>query len=81
MVNQYLPMEDLEDRLGLLTLTEEEVVPIDINGEEIENAQRKGKRYLIGKVCMERVINKATIETTMAKVWRLSKLAIFQVVG
>ncbi|XP_040994343.1 uncharacterized protein LOC121240886 [Juglans microcarpa x Juglans regia] len=74
-------MEDLEDMWAQMKLIEEEMGTIDLNEEESEVVLKKGEKCLIGKVCLERVISKSIISTTMAKIWRLSKPATFMEVG
>lgn len=54
---------------------------IDIGEEDCENAQLKEEQCLVGKVCMERMIIKAIVATTMAKVWKFSKPTSFQEMG
>lgn len=47
----------------------------------MEDDLSKEKRSLLGKICMEKIINKKLIRTTMRKIWKLHKLAIFKEVG
>ncbi|XP_042958199.1 uncharacterized protein LOC122293796 [Carya illinoinensis] len=74
-------MEKLQEMWGNFQLNEEEGEAIEIEGEGSSEVQRKGERSLIGKIWSERVIGKNIVENTMAKVWRLSKPAIFTEVG
>ncbi|XP_042950099.1 uncharacterized protein LOC122282213 [Carya illinoinensis] len=59
-----------------LTEEEEEVVEIAQNGNE--EIKHKGEKSLIGKVCPDRSVSKTLISNTMAKIWRISKRAVFQ---
>lgn len=74
-------MDDLEILWEQLQLTGEEDLAIDIKEEKVEDAQRKVDLCLISKVRGDRVLGKNIIETTMAKIWRLSAKAQFREVG
>lgn len=56
---------------------EEEQAVIELDGWSIDVAREKGDRSLIGRVCMERVIEREVITTTMAQIWRISILVSF----
>ncbi|XP_042944656.1 uncharacterized protein LOC122278541 [Carya illinoinensis] len=71
-------MEGLEDMWGHLSLTEEEEVIIEVENDSEIEIQWKGERSLIGKVCSERYVGKKVIGNTMARIWRISKRAVFQ---
>lgn len=74
-------MEGLEDLWGNLKLIEEENELIKINNGMADAAREKDDRSVIGKICLEKQIEKEVLASTMAKVWRLSKQAMFQEVG
>ncbi|XP_040987678.1 uncharacterized protein LOC121235396 [Juglans microcarpa x Juglans regia] len=74
-------MDKLHEMWENLQLNEEEGVAIDIEVEGIPKVLHKGDRSLISKIWSDRQIGKNIIETTMAKVWRLSKPAIFIEMG
>ncbi|XP_042954547.1 uncharacterized protein At4g02000-like [Carya illinoinensis] len=71
---------ELEDLWENLKLTEEECSEIDL-GEMDAKIRVEGSRSLIGKVWVDRQIGKDIVEKTMARVWRLSKPAIFKDLG
>lgn len=73
--------EKLQEMRENLQLNEEEKDAIVIEGEGITEVLKKGDRILIGKIWSKRQIGKQVVESTMAKVWRLSKLAIFIEMG
>lgn len=66
-----------------MRLTEEENTTIVLNRETVEEAQRKGDRSLVGKLCMNWSIGKEVIASTIAKVWKLkmSKPVVFHEFG
>ncbi|KAF5454463.1 hypothetical protein F2P56_024125 [Juglans regia] len=74
-------MNDLAKRWECLKLTEKESQLVDLDDEISEELKNKGECSLVGKIWMERNISKGVIETTMAKVWRISRKALFQEVG
>lgn len=61
-------MDKIEETWGQMKLTEEEDAQIDLEGEAMEDIQRKGERCLIGKICIERSIGRAILKSTMAKI-------------
>lgn len=71
-------MEILEELCGNLCLIEEEKVGIELDGESVDVVKEKGDRSLIGRVCIERVIGKEVIDSTMGKIWRVSYPTTFQ---
>ncbi|KAF5470878.1 hypothetical protein F2P56_011366 [Juglans regia] len=71
-------MEDIEVRWKQLRLLEEEEVVLEIPFGEKEDVKKKGDLSLIGKVCSDRSVGKDIISNAMAKIWRISKRAIFQ---
>ncbi|XP_042942844.1 uncharacterized protein At4g02000-like [Carya illinoinensis] len=71
-------MEGIEEKWKQFNLTEEEDVTLDSPNGEREDVQQKGDRSLIGKVCTERGVGRDVIAKTMARIWRISKRAIFQ---
>ncbi|CAI9780684.1 unnamed protein product [Fraxinus pennsylvanica] len=62
-----------------LNAEEEEIVGID--GKGVATVMEKGDRSLIGKIWAERQINKAVVQSTMGKIWRISKPAEFTEMG
>ncbi|XP_035543563.1 uncharacterized protein LOC118347656 [Juglans regia] len=74
-------MDKLHEMWENFQLNEEEGAAIDIEEEGIPKVLRKGDRSLISKIWSDRQIGKNIVETTMAKVWRLSKPAIFTKMG
>lgn len=71
-------MEKIEELWDKLQLIEEEDVAITFDDEGVEEIQKKGDLCLIGKIWMERIINRGIIESTMANIWRLSTNARFK---
>lgn len=74
-------MNELEKKWENMKLMEEETKCIDLDDEIAEELKNKEDCSLVGKVWVERSIGKLVIETTMAKVWRISRKAQFQKVG
>ncbi|KAF5447877.1 hypothetical protein F2P56_033394, partial [Juglans regia] len=74
-------MENLEDSWRQMKLSEEESETIELNAEESEAVSKKGQLCLIEKICTERTIRRNIISATMAKIWKLSRPALFQEVG
>lgn len=70
-------MEGLEELCGNLCLTEEEKVGIELESESEDAVREKGDISLIGKVCMERVIGKEVLASTLGKIWRIRYPATF----
>lgn len=71
-------MEEMEGKWERLRLTEEEdrVFAAD---DSIPNAlEDRGDRSLVGRVTTERSVGKWVLESTMAKVWRISQPASFR---
>lgn len=63
------------------SLTKKENCIFEIDDETIVEIQKKGERCLMGKVCIKQAISKEVVITTMAKVWRISKPAVFKELG
>lgn len=61
-------MEVIEELWNKLQLIEEEEADIEITVEEVESVRKKGDLCLIGKLWVDRVINKGVIETVMEKI-------------
>lgn len=80
-LGKVVSMDNMEELWGKLQLTEEDEVDIEITKEEVEVVRKKGALCLIGKLWMDRVINKGVIEAAMDKIWRLSAMAVFKEVG
>lgn len=74
-------MEDLEEKWKKLRLLEEEVSDIVIEENVSEELRYKEQRSLVGKVLSSRTISREALETTMAKIWRISKVAKFMEVS
>ncbi|KAF5457896.1 hypothetical protein F2P56_021970 [Juglans regia] len=74
-------MKSLEEQWEKLRLMEEEKRNVEPNDSIPEEIKNKGDRSLVGKVWMERKISQGVIESTIAKVWKLSRVAKFLEVG
>lgn len=74
-------MERIVEMCGHLRLIEDENEAIELAEEAKKEVQPKGERCLIRKVSMERSIGRAIVESTMEKIWRVSKQATFKEVG
>ncbi|XP_042962692.1 uncharacterized protein LOC122296963 [Carya illinoinensis] len=70
-------MEDLEEKWKELRLREEEKMVIEIDDEVSGDLLMKEQRSLLGKLCSNRLISKEVMESTLAKIWRISKKAQF----
>lgn len=73
--------KQLEGQWNNLKLTEEEEESISLEEEISKDEGIKVRRSIIGKLCMDRSINQDVLKTTMRKVWRTSKPALFKEVG
>lgn len=71
-------MQKIEELRNQLQLTEDDDKAIEFNEDKLEEAQRKGDIYLIGKIWVKRMIDRTVIEAIMVKLWRLSTKAKFQ---
>lgn len=49
--------------------------------DETDELKYKEDKSLVGKICSMRIISKEILGSTMAKVWRVSKSAIFTAVS
>ncbi|XP_042964509.1 uncharacterized protein LOC122298706 [Carya illinoinensis] len=70
-------MNELEENWRRMRLTEEEGQGIDIEDELPDDLFEKEERSLVGRVCIERSISQEVIESTLAKIWRISRRAKF----
>ncbi|XP_042962419.1 uncharacterized protein LOC122296681 [Carya illinoinensis] len=70
-------MNVLEEKWKKFRLSEGEATNIIFEEEEAEGLQFKEDWSLVCKACSMRTISKVVLESTMAKVWRISKAAIF----
>ncbi|XP_042954597.1 uncharacterized protein LOC122291010 [Carya illinoinensis] len=61
-----------------LKLSEEEEEVVEIMQTGKKEIDRKGEKSLIGRVCSDRPVSKTLISNTMAKIWRISRRAVFQ---
>ncbi|XP_042952214.1 uncharacterized protein LOC122289295 [Carya illinoinensis] len=73
-------MEGLEGMWENLRLTEKESSLIKLGGME-ERMREKGGNSLVGKIWIDRQIGREFVESTMGKIWRVSKPARFQEIG
>lgn len=74
-------MDNTDESCGKLWLIEEEEADIEITEDEVKNIRRKSDLCLVGKLWMDRVINKGVVEATMGKIWRLSSKSVFKEVN
>lgn len=70
-------MEELSDVCGHMKLTDEENTSIVLDPMKLE-VTRKDELWLVGKLCLERNINKKVFSSTMVKLWKEGKLFTFQ---
>ncbi|KAF5471943.1 hypothetical protein F2P56_008700 [Juglans regia] len=71
-------MEDLEEKWNELRLLDEERNEINIDDDDVpEELRKKEQRSLMAKLYSARLINKEMLETTLGKIWRISKEAVF----
>ncbi|XP_042952130.1 uncharacterized protein At4g02000-like [Carya illinoinensis] len=70
-------MEDLAEKWKEMRLLDEEKAAIEIDDELPRELLLKEQRTLLGKFCSPRLISKEVLETTLAKVWRISRRAQF----
>lgn len=71
-------MDKMEELWVKLQLTATEEVEIEIQMKKLEQVQEKGVLYLIGKLWVDRVINKWVIKSVMGKVRHPITSAIFR---
>lgn len=72
-----MEMNILEEEWKKLWLSKGEAKKIVFDEDKIDKLQHKEDRSLVGKVCSMRIISKEILRLRMAKVWRVSKAAIF----
>lgn len=60
---------------------EEKKETIEVTEDVPKRDRIKRQNIVIKKLCNNRVVEKNVIQTTMVKVWRVSKLATFTEVG
>lgn len=68
-------VEDIQDKWSRLSLIEEENFLLELNEDGVAETQKKGDRSLVGKVYIDRLIGREVLASTLAKIWRISKLA------
>lgn len=61
-------MDNMEELWDKLHLTDEEAINIKITEDEVEIARRKRNLCLLGKLWINRVINKGVVEAYMGKI-------------
>lgn len=66
-------IEKLKDRWKNLTFTEVEDEDVIVNEQWLDEEIQKGKLSLVGRLFVERSVNKEVLRSTMAKVWKTSK--------
>lgn len=81
MRRRLMMMENLEVQWDKLRLMDEEKLNVELDDDIPEEIRTKGERSLVGKLWMERKISLGVIESTMAKIWKLSRAAKFLEVG
>lgn len=70
-------MDAFESQWKNLSLTKEELTPVMVDEDPMEG-DVKSKRSLLGKFCSNRRIGKEIIQTTIGKIWKISRKAIFE---
>lgn len=68
---------ELEEKWRKLRLSEGEATNIIFEDEEDDELKYKEGRSIVGKIHSSRYISKEVLGSTMEKVWRISKAAIF----
>lgn len=68
----------LETQRKNLSLTEEELAPIKVDKDPLEEDEVKSRKSLLGKLCSNRSIGKEVIQTTMGKIWKICRKVIFK---
>ncbi|XP_042950149.1 uncharacterized protein LOC122282261 [Carya illinoinensis] len=74
-------MEGLQNLWSNLRLSEEEDASIILEEVDVSMVKSKGDLSLIGKIWCDRQLGKQVVESTMARIWRLSKPAVLKEVG
>lgn len=71
-------MDVLKSQWKNLSLTKEECEPIKWAEEPTEEDDVKSRISLLGKLCSNRRIGKDILQTTMGKIWKISRKPIFK---
>lgn len=71
-------MEEMEKKWAKLHLTKEEDHEVVVDDDILDELSDKGERNLVGRVTAKRNIGRGVIESTMAKVWKVSRPASFR---
>lgn len=66
-------MDNLKDRWQHLTLTEVEGDEVNVDEQKLGEEAKRGELSIVGKVMVERTINREVIRSIMAKAWKTSK--------
>lgn len=74
-------MDNLHNLWSNLRLSEEEDAAIVIEEDVVSEVKRKGDCSLIGKIWNDRQFGKQVVESTLTKIWSLSKLTVLREVG
>lgn len=54
------------------------MVPIMVDKSPSDSNKKKSSRSLVGRLCSSRTVGKEVIQTTMAKIWKISMPTIFK---
>lgn len=71
----------LEGNWEKLRLNSDEEDPIQVEDEFSVSNRIKERRSLLGKLCLDSMVGKEVLRTTMGKIWKISKPAIFRDLG
>lgn len=69
---------ELEQLCSRISLSEKEKIGLSIEGCEVADARVQGARCLMGKICMEKGINKEAFKSILTRLWRTTGRVIFR---
>lgn len=70
--------EELERLCSKISLTDGEKSGINISDGEVEDAREKGAKCFIGKIWMEKLVNKEAFKSILSRIWRTVGRVVFK---
>lgn len=62
-------------------MIDDEEHPLSSDDDLLEEDRLKERRSLMGKIFSDRVIGVEAVRLTLGKIWKISKLGLFKIVG
>lgn len=72
---------DLTKLLENFSLSEEEIVGVEVQVESLEEVVTQGKSCLVGKLLANRMVSKEIIKSTLVRCWKITGPCSFKVIG